>query len=100
MKIFTARVSTEDEEEKVSQIEKINAWVLEVFDTLLPITCCKDFGMLELYDDRCTEVVINTGRLVKDDLVLLAKFIYDNGMGVDWPQEITDAVYNGIRKKQ
>jgi hypothetical protein len=30
----------------------------------LPITNCKDFAMVELYDDRCVQVEANTGRLI------------------------------------
>lgn len=31
----------------------------------LEITCTKDFGMIMLYDDRCTQVETNTGRLIQ-----------------------------------
>lgn len=31
---------------------------------VLPITCVKDYGMIELYDDRAVQVRMNTGELV------------------------------------
>ena len=34
------------------------------FGRVLTITCVKDYGMAELYDDRCVQVRPNTGELV------------------------------------
>lgn len=30
----------------------------------LEVTCCKDYSMIELWDDRCVQVEINTGRRI------------------------------------
>jgi hypothetical protein len=30
----------------------------------IPITCCKDRGMIELWDDRAVQVIENTGERV------------------------------------
>lgn len=32
----------------------------------LPITCMKDYGMVELWDDRCVQVMPNTGQPIKE----------------------------------
>lgn len=39
-------------------------WSRSHFGCVFPITCVKDLRMVELYDDRCVQVVANTGRLV------------------------------------
>lgn len=42
--------------------DAIRAWCREHLGFELPITNIKDFGMLELWDDRCVQVEPNTGR--------------------------------------
>lgn len=65
VRIFTARVwagkSKNDAEEARRAIE---AWTKEHLGRVLPITSEKDFGMVELYDDRCRQVETNTGKLL------------------------------------
>lgn len=39
-------------------------WCRKTFGFTLPITCVKDFAMIELYDDRAVQVEPNTGRLI------------------------------------
>jgi hypothetical protein len=58
VKIFTARVS-HDPDGKVA--EKIRRWCIEHIGVELPVTCAKDYGMIELWDDRAVQVVPNTG---------------------------------------
>lgn len=48
----------------VRSIEAIRAWCIEHIGRALPITNVKDYGMVELYDDRCVQVRPNTGELV------------------------------------
>lgn len=60
VRIFTARVAPG----KVDRDEcfcAINRWCLDVFGCVLPVTSEKDTGMLELWDDRCVQVIPNTG---------------------------------------
>ena len=64
VKIFTARVSA-PEPEKTEVISSIHKWCKKHGLPELEVTCCKDFGMITLYDDRCVQVIANTGRLVK-----------------------------------
>jgi len=65
VKIFTARVwsdgSTARERETYLATKYIHSWCLQYIGTVLPVTCQKDFGMIELWDDRAVRVKINTG---------------------------------------
>lgn len=56
VRIFTARASIQD------QIPPIVAWLERHGIGGLAITNKKDFGMIELWDDRCVRVVQNTGQ--------------------------------------
>lgn len=72
VRIFTARVGViEGDSNATPEIvalvrPAIDKWCQEVFGRTLPITCTKDYGMVELYDDRCKQVIPNTGLLVED----------------------------------
>ena len=66
VKIFTARVSHPDQME--AAIVAIREWSKKHIGQVLEITCYKDYGMVELYDDRCKQVIKNTGKLLEDDL--------------------------------
>lgn len=61
VRIFTARVSTPDARERDSVIAAINSWCRVNFGQVLPITNVKDYGMVELWDDRAVQVEQNTG---------------------------------------
>lgn len=64
VKIFTARV-TEEEGRDVEVIRtRIEDWSEEHIGTRLEVTNVKDFGMIQLFDDRAVQVVPNTGRIV------------------------------------
>ena len=56
VRIFTARASVPE------QIPPVAAWSLKHIGVALAVTNVKDFGMVELWDDRCVRVVANTGR--------------------------------------
>lgn len=58
VRIFTARIAR-DGEERAQAIEAINTWCHIHFGQLLPITNVKDMAMIELWDDRCTQVPKN-----------------------------------------
>lgn len=60
VKIFTARVCTNDQE----QIALIKAWCLKYIGQELDVTATKDFSMIELWDDRCIQVIPNTGEKI------------------------------------
>lgn len=58
VKIFTARACVPE------QIPPIQAWLKRHGLPDLEITNVKDFGMIELWDDRCVQVRTNTGEPV------------------------------------
>lgn len=64
VRIFTARVShvNNSPQEVYRQIQMIDQWCLVNIGKCLPITCEKDYMMIELWDDRCHPVETNTGR--------------------------------------
>lgn len=62
VRIFTARVSDPDEAEAVTA--RIWAWCVENGLPELPVTCVKDYAMVELWDDRAVQVIANTGEPV------------------------------------
>ncbi len=63
VRIFTARVN--DMAEKHQNVKAITAmiqkWCTQHIGQPLPVTCKKDYGMIELWDDRCVQVIPNTG---------------------------------------
>lgn len=66
VKIFTARVSggVADAERARHYVKK---WLEEECGiTDMEVTCIKDRHMVELYDDRCIQVELNTGKLLND----------------------------------
>lgn len=82
VRIFTARVWHPDVTSKVSETEfnsrcaearearaAIKAWCIEHVGQELPITCEKDYGMLELWDDRAVQVIKNTGMSLAESLL-------------------------------
>ncbi len=62
VRIFTARASVPE------MIPPIREWLKKHGLPDLKITCCKDFAMVRLYDDMCTQVERNTGRLIGEDV--------------------------------
>lgn len=60
VKIFTARFHGHgmNGQDVVTPIEQ---WCEKYLGQKLPVTCSKDFGMLELWDDRAIQIVSNTG---------------------------------------
>ena len=61
VRIVTARAFGRGSE---TSIKNIKAWCLKHFGQELAVQCHKDFGMIELWDDRAVTVEINTGRVL------------------------------------
>lgn len=59
VKIFTARVSDPNQAEIARPA--IEAWCETHLGQKLEVTCCKDYSMVMLFDDRCARVQTNTG---------------------------------------
>lgn len=64
VRIYTARVGHDNEARNNQAADVIIQWCREHLGCVLPITCKKDFEMIELWDDRCVQVEPNTGRRV------------------------------------
>lgn len=67
VRLFTARL-TDDPEGKVE--EALESWMLQHLGFVLPVTCVKDYRMLELWDDRAVQVEKNMGVTVEEKLVV------------------------------
>lgn len=61
VRIFTARVADPAPDIR----EAIEVWCCAHIGRVLPITCVKDFDMIELWDDRAVQVIPNTGEPVR-----------------------------------
>ena len=61
VKIFTARVFGEQRE---TALQPILDWCKTNIGCELEVTCEKDFGMIELWDDRCVQVITNKGEFI------------------------------------
>lgn len=67
VKIFTARIANLEHdfqdacEDAELALRTIEAWSLKHFGVVLPVTFKKDYAMIELWDDRCVQVIPNTG---------------------------------------
>jgi hypothetical protein len=66
VRIFTARVSSSDEQEVAAVEDAIESWCKEHIGQALPVTCKKDNQMVQLWDDRAMQVVPNTGESVQE----------------------------------
>lgn len=66
VRIFTARASINSwgghQDTLDHELKLIEDWCLKHFGRVLPITCQKDFGLDELWDDRAVQVIPNTGK--------------------------------------
>lgn len=67
VKIFTARVHGHGmpiigTHETADVLTPIRKWCVQHIGRELAITNQKDFGMFELWDDRCVQVIPNTGQ--------------------------------------
>lgn len=79
VKIFTARVGprrADVGEDPALILKTIEDWCLKHIGQVLPVTATKDFAMVELWDDRCIQVIPNTGtplqpRNLQDQLLLM-----------------------------
>lgn len=65
VKIFTARVCEEESGGPVTAA--IQSWCVRHLGYTLEVTCRKDYQMIELWDDRCVQVVPNTGRSLAEE---------------------------------
>ena len=69
VRIFTARVNQPDPQLRAETVAAIKEWTLKQFGVVLGVTCSKDMEMVELWDDRATQVIPNTGVALRDLLI-------------------------------
>jgi hypothetical protein len=62
VRIFTARVSSPNSGENMAARAAIQDWLQKHGLPRLPVVCSKDYAMIELWDDRCIQVIPNTGQ--------------------------------------
>jgi hypothetical protein len=65
VKIFTARVAKSNPDRLAATIA-INTWSKKHIGKILEVTAEKDYGMIALWDDRCVQVIPNTGMTIGD----------------------------------
>lgn len=65
VRIFTARAYPGNSDsrriEAANAVHHIERWCEDIFGRKLPVTCVKDYAMVEIWDDRAIRVVPNTG---------------------------------------
>ena len=63
VRIFTARAyrGSASAKEHEQTLRTLEAWCVQHLGQPLPVTCTKDYGMVELWDDRAVRVTKNTG---------------------------------------
>lgn len=64
VRVVTARANGED---RARQVRIVRFWCLENLGQELEVTSKKDYGMIELWDDRAVQVVRNQGTLAVDE---------------------------------
>lgn len=84
VKIFTARMSGHGLDDlkgsKADCLTPIQKWCEKHLGEVLPVTNVKDFGLIELYDDRCVQVKVNTGELVTESAAVESQLIDFNNL--------------------
>lgn len=79
VRIVTARVGAcgerntegvvDDSAFSTRQHHIIHQWCLKHIGRVLPVTACKDFNMIQLWDDRAVQVETNTGLTLMESLM-------------------------------
>ena len=49
--------------QNIEQLVRIQDWTEKHIGHRLPVTCEKDYGMIELWDDRAVRVIHNKGEI-------------------------------------
>lgn len=74
IRILTARVGPPSTLAEVCAFQHaLDVWCFKYIGTTFPATHQKDFNMVEFYDDRCKQVVMNKGILYEEMLAMMEK---------------------------
>lgn len=84
VRIFTARTSQYDK-------DRIQDWLEHYGLPRLDVTNCKDFDMIEIYDDRAHRIEKNTGRLMDEEIA------YERGFLDGEEKGFHDGIESGTR---
>ncbi len=69
VRIVTARVGFQRNMVDIGTARMtIGIWCKEHLGQVLPVTCEKDYDMIQLWDDRCVTVEKNTGRILTEGI--------------------------------
>lgn len=68
VKICTARACGRNRKELAAVTKAVKAYCKKHIGVELEVTNEKDYGMIELWDDQCVQVIPNTGRTIADEL--------------------------------
>ena len=79
VKIFTARASLP------AQVSAIRDWLARRGLPDLEVTNVKDFNMIELWDDRCVQVIPNSGSVESRGQTTVGWRILQAAAGLQWP---------------
>ncbi len=67
VKIFTARVcAAQEQNDRDTALRAITHWCFANLGVQLPVTCEKDFNLIELWDDRAVQIIPNSGMSVTE----------------------------------
>ena len=71
VKIFTARaeVGVQSEIDRDIAVSAVQSWCRRHLGQVLEITATQDMHMIELWDDRCVQMVPNTGLTLREALL-------------------------------
>jgi hypothetical protein len=81
VRIFTARIwplgtSGEPQMGRMAQAllqwNSIANWCAQHIGKVLPVTCVKDYGAVEFWDDRAVQVVANTGLTLEEKAMIFS----------------------------
>ncbi len=61
VRIFTARMAEPSQMQRSAFVQALHGWLRGAGLPTLGVTNVKDFGMIELWDDRAVQVTENTG---------------------------------------
>jgi hypothetical protein len=85
VRIVTARVTggldPVDEAGARASRRAIEIWCISHIGQILMVTNAKDYAMVELWDDRCVQVIPNTGRTISEELESVKAALAGNAVG-------------------
>ncbi len=82
VRIFTARVFGLPEDS--AEHQGIQEWCMLHLGEILPITCCKDFQMIALWDDRAIHVAPDKGTTTAQEAKAFKQLLKEAQLSIQW----------------